>query len=205
MINYFPYDWKGPESADDAVQADRQRHADAVERRTPSSMHVAHQGLRRSSRRAAQAPISCFLIDVSGSMDAQDRLPLLKSAFRLLVDKLQARRYRLDRHLCRRCRHRADADEGVGEGTKILAAIDNLQRRGGTDGARRHQGSLQACRSSPSIKDGVNRVDAGDRRRLQCRPDRSTTSSSGLIERKRGKRRVPVGVRLRPRQSQRRR
>ena len=36
MINYFPYDWPGPDCADDAVQLDRQRHADAVERRTPS-------------------------------------------------------------------------------------------------------------------------------------------------------------------------
>ena len=32
MINYFPYDWKGPDRRRDAVQLDCQRHADAVER-----------------------------------------------------------------------------------------------------------------------------------------------------------------------------
>ena len=36
MINYFPYDWKGPDTRRDAVQLDRHRHADAVERTTPS-------------------------------------------------------------------------------------------------------------------------------------------------------------------------
>ena len=40
-----------------------------------------------------------FLIDVSGSMDMTNRLPLLKSAFRLLVNNLRAKGFCLNRGL----------------------------------------------------------------------------------------------------------
>ena len=36
MINYFPYDWKGPEPPSTPFNSTVTRHADAVERATPS-------------------------------------------------------------------------------------------------------------------------------------------------------------------------
>ena len=63
-------------------------------------MHVAIKGFDITPTEQPQANL-VFLIDVSGSMDEPDKLPLLKSAFRLLVSKLKADDTDLDRHLCR--------------------------------------------------------------------------------------------------------
>ena len=49
MINYFPYDWKGPDTRGDAVQLDHHRHADAVERQHQADA-CRDQGLRRARR-----------------------------------------------------------------------------------------------------------------------------------------------------------
>ncbi len=97
-----------------------------------------------------------FLIDVSGSMDMPNRLPLLKSAFRLLVNNLR------------------DKDSvaivayggitGVmlntisgGEKEKILKAIDELTPGGTTPGESGIKLAYSVARNH-FIKDGNNRV-----------------------------------------------
>ena len=50
-------------------------------------MHVAIKGYDIKPTEKPKANL-VFLFDVSGSMDEPDKLPLLKSAFRLLVDRL---------------------------------------------------------------------------------------------------------------------
>lgn len=97
-----------------------------------------------------------FLIDVSGSMDMTNRLPLLKSAFRLLVNNLR------------------DKDSvaivvyggvtGVmlnttsgGEKEKILKAIDELEPGGSTPGESGIKLAYSVARNH-FIKDGNNRV-----------------------------------------------
>jgi Ca-activated chloride channel family protein len=97
-----------------------------------------------------------FLVDVSGSMDMTNRLPLLKSAFRLLVNNLR------------------DKDSvaivvyggvtGVmlnttsgGEKEKILKAIDELEPGGSTPGESGIRMAYALARNH-FIKDGNNRV-----------------------------------------------
>ena len=50
-------------------------------------MHVAIKGYDVKATEKPNANL-VFLIDVSGSMDEQDQLPLLQSSFRLLVNSL---------------------------------------------------------------------------------------------------------------------
>lgn len=51
---------------------------------------MLHIGIKGYDSIAEEKPVSnlVFLIDVSGSMDSHDKLPLLKNSFRLLVNTL---------------------------------------------------------------------------------------------------------------------
>ena len=86
MINYFPYDW------DDVAG----EHPFAVTTEvTQAPWKREHRlvriGLHAQSIDTDDLPPSnlVFLLDVSGSMDYPDKLPLLKKAFTLLVDQLR--------------------------------------------------------------------------------------------------------------------
>jgi Ca-activated chloride channel homolog len=87
MINYFKYDYPEPEGRDPfsvytelAVCPWNKQHL------------LLHAGLRGKNIDKSSLPPSnlVFLIDVSGSMNYPDKLPLLKSAFGLLVNELRA-------------------------------------------------------------------------------------------------------------------
>jgi Ca-activated chloride channel family protein len=86
MINYFKYDYPEPRGehpfsvyTELAVCPWNNRH------------QLLHVGLRGKSINKSSLPASnlVFLIDVSGSMNAPNKLPLLKSAFGLLVNELR--------------------------------------------------------------------------------------------------------------------
>jgi Ca-activated chloride channel family protein len=97
-----------------------------------------------------------FLIDVSGSMDMPNRLPLLKSAFRLLVNNLRDKDsvtivvYGGVTGVMLNC-------TSGGEKEKILKVIDELEPGGNTPG---ESGIRMAYREARNhyIKDGNNRV-----------------------------------------------
>jgi len=97
-----------------------------------------------------------FLLDVSGSMNAPDKLPLLKNAFRMLVDNLDSKD---TVSIVTYAGHAGTVLEPtkVKEKATILAALDKLQSGGSTAGA---QGIKQAYALAQSNfdKDGVNRV-----------------------------------------------
>ncbi len=86
MINYFPYEW-GSVSGEHpfAVAAEVW---DAPWRPEHRLVRIA---LHAESINTEDLPASnlVFLLDVSGSMNSPDKLPLLKSAFSLLVDQLR--------------------------------------------------------------------------------------------------------------------
>lgn len=97
-----------------------------------------------------------FLIDVSGSMDMPNRLPLLKSAFRLLVNNLRDKdsvtivAYGGVTGVMLNC-------TSGGEKEKILKVIDELEAGGNTPG---ESGIRMAYREARNhfIKEGNNRV-----------------------------------------------
>jgi len=154
LVNYFPYDWKGPEAAEKPFKAT------ITVLPTPwnKGTELLHIGIKGFDMVPAEEPAAnlVFLIDVSGSMDAPDKLPLLKSAFRLLVGKLK------DTDTVSIVTYAGNAGvvlepTAAKEREKILDAIDDLQPGGSTAGA---EGIETAYRLAEKAfrKDGVNRV-----------------------------------------------
>ncbi|MER8722972.1 VWA domain-containing protein [Mesorhizobium sp. M1027] len=154
MVNYFPYDWKGPDSASTPFNSTVSVMPTPWNEHT-RLMHVAIKGFDVKPAEQPKANL-VFLIDVSGSMNEQDKLPLLQSAFRLLVNKLRPD------DTVSIVTYAGDAGTVLeptkaSEKDKILAAIDNLTSGGSTAG---EAGIRQAYRLAQKsfVKDGINRV-----------------------------------------------
>ncbi|UDF29074.1 UNVERIFIED_ORG: VWA domain-containing protein [Roseateles sp. XES5] len=154
MVNYFPYDWKGPETAEKPF------NATVTVMPTPwnKDTELLHIGIKGFDKVPAQQPSAnlVFLIDVSGSMDEADKLPLLKSAFRLLVGKLK------DTDTVSIVTYAGEAGvvlepTQAKEREKILDAIDNLQPGGSTAGAEGIETAYKLAQKAFKT-DGVNRV-----------------------------------------------
>ncbi|MBZ9890224.1 von Willebrand factor type A domain-containing protein [Mesorhizobium sp. BR1-1-3] len=154
MINYFPYDWKGPESASTPFNSTVSVMPTPWNTHT-RLMHVAIKGFDVKPTEQPKANL-VFLIDVSGSMDEPDKLPLLKSAFRLLVSKLKAD------DTISIVTYAGDAGTVLeptkaSQKDKILSAIDNLTPGGSTAGEAGIKEAYRLAQKS-FVKDGVNRV-----------------------------------------------
>lgn len=154
MVNYFPYEWKGPGSASAPFNSTVSVMPTPWNEHT-KLMHVAIKGFDVKPAEQPKANL-VFLIDVSGSMNEQDKLPLLQSAFRLLVNKLRPD------DTVSIVTYAGDAGTVLeptkaSEKDKILAAIDNLTSGGSTAG---EAGIRQAYRLAQKsfVKDGINRV-----------------------------------------------
>ncbi len=86
MINYFPYEW-----GDVAGEHPFAVAAEVWEAPWKREHRLVRIGLHAQSVDTEDLPPGnlVFLLDVSGSMDHPDKLPLLKKAFTLLVDQLR--------------------------------------------------------------------------------------------------------------------
>ena len=86
MINYFDYDYRNPNGKDPfSINTE-------VNRAPWNDEHLIVQvGLQGKKLEMDNLPASniVFLIDVSGSMSSPNKLPLLKSAFKLLANELR--------------------------------------------------------------------------------------------------------------------
>lgn len=154
MVNYFPYDWKGPDTASTPFNSTVSVMPTPWNTHT-KLMHVAIKGFDVKPVEQPKANL-VFLIDVSGSMDEPDKLPLLKSAFRLLVSKLRAD------DTISIVTYAGEAGTvlmptKVTEKDKILNAIDNLSPGGSTAGEAGIKEAYKLAQQS-FVKDGVNRV-----------------------------------------------
>ncbi|MEW6634130.1 MAG: von Willebrand factor type A domain-containing protein [Pseudomonadota bacterium] len=154
MINYFPYDWKGPDSA----AAPFNPTVTVMPTPWNQSTKLMHVAIKGFDVKAAEQPKAnlVFLIDVSGSMDEPDKLPLVKSAFRLLVNKLKPD------DTISIVTYAGEAGTAlmptkVAEKGKILDAIDTLQPGGSTAGEAGIREAYKLAQQS-FVKDGVNRV-----------------------------------------------
>ncbi|MFZ1103968.1 MAG: VWA domain-containing protein [Hyphomicrobiaceae bacterium] len=87
MINYFPYDYPLPE---DRSAPFRPTVSVLPSPWNPSNklVHIAIKGFDVPRSQHPRANL-VLLIDTSGSMAPEDRLPLLKNAFRMLIDTLR--------------------------------------------------------------------------------------------------------------------
>jgi Ca-activated chloride channel family protein len=123
LVNYFDYGYARPTSAGDAVPA-----TVAV---TPSpwsarSARSCISACRATPPRApTQPPLNLvFLVDTSGSMMGQDRLPLARKALNVLIDQLRPSGPRGDGRLCRL------GGSGAGADRRPLETEDALRPRG---------------------------------------------------------------------------
>lgn len=153
MVNYFPYDYPLP--------SDGSPFGVTTEvAATPwnPNTRLLRVGIKASERAAAElAPANLvFLVDVSGSMDRREGLPLVKSTLKLLVDQL-------------RDQDRVSLVVYAGESrvvlkptsgrdkAKIRNAIEQLTAGGSTAGASGIELAYQMAREG-FIDQGINRI-----------------------------------------------
>jgi Ca-activated chloride channel family protein len=152
LVNYFRYDYAAPESraAPFSVTTDVAR--------TPwnPNTRLLRVGLRgydlpRSSRPPANL---VFLVDVSGSMNSPDKLPLVKAALSKLAGELQAR----DRvSIVVYAGAAGLVLQPTSDRDKIRAALDSLAAGGSTAGGAGLQLAYNIARDN-KVEGGVNRV-----------------------------------------------
>jgi Ca-activated chloride channel family protein len=153
MINYFSYDYPEPTG----------KHPFSVYTEVSacpwnSSHQLLHVGLKGKSIDKDELPPSnlVFLIDVSGSMSSENKLPLLKQAFRMLVGELRPE----DRVAIVVYAGAAGLVLASTEGSEkqeILAALDKLQSGGSTAGGAGLRLAYQVAQDH-FIEGGNNRI-----------------------------------------------
>lgn len=153
MINYFSYNYKGPERGEPfGVNAE-------ISTCPWNSEHeLLRLGLQSEAIDFSDAPDSniVFLVDVSGSMRDENKLPLVKQSFSLLVDNLS------EKDTVSIVTY-ASGVSVVLEGTsgdkkdKILEALDSLQANGSTNGSGGIEEAYRVAEAN-FIKGGNNRV-----------------------------------------------
>jgi len=155
MINYFAYDYPAP--------AANSEHPFTVTTEVAAApWNPAHRvvriGLQARKLDTSTLPANnlTFLLDVSGSMEPWNRLPLVKAAMRLLVDQLRKQDrvaivvYAGDAGV--RLRPTSGADK-----TTILDAIDGLEAGGSTNGSAGLRLAYDVARQS-HLDGGNNRI-----------------------------------------------
>lgn len=87
MVNYFPYDYPSP----DIDQKPFLTQVSVVQTPWNPNTQLVHIGIQGAKPALDNRPPLnlVFLIDTSGSMQAPDKLPLLKQSFRLLLSELR--------------------------------------------------------------------------------------------------------------------
>jgi len=85
FVNYFDYNY--PEPAEGKPLSISVEYSECPWDKTDRLVHVGIRGKRPEDKGSKPSNL-VFLIDVSGSMEPADKLPLLKRAFRMLVKQL---------------------------------------------------------------------------------------------------------------------
>ena len=154
LINYFSYDDAPPEDPEVPFAV----HVETAAAPWAPEHRLVRIGLKGWAPPASERPAAnlVFLLDVSGSMNSPDKLPLLKSSMRLMVNALDERdrvaivTYAgssglvLDSTPCH-------------EKSTIMAALDRLSAGGSTNGGSGIELAYKVA-SEHFIEGGLNRV-----------------------------------------------
>jgi Ca-activated chloride channel family protein len=153
LVNYFDYDYPDPAGQDPFSITTEVSAAPWNPRHR--LVHVGLQGRRMSTERLPPSNL-VFLVDVSGSMDSPDKLPLVKESLRMLTSQLR----RQDRVAI--VLYAGDAGvalpstSGADKAT-ILRAIDAMHAGGSTNGAGGITTAYETVRRN-YVPSGNNRV-----------------------------------------------
>ncbi|WP_371366243.1 von Willebrand factor type A domain-containing protein [Pseudomonas sp. QL9] len=153
MLNYFPYSYAPP--SDDSPFGITTELAPS-----PWNPHtrLLRIGIKASERSVEQLPPAnlVFLVDVSGSMDRREGLPLVKGTLKLLVDQLRPQDkvslvvYAGDSRVV------LEPTSGKDK-AKIRAAIEQLQAGGSTAGAAGIELAYRMAQQG-FVDKGINRI-----------------------------------------------
>lgn len=153
LINYFSYDHEEPEGEEPFGVTTQISQCP-----WNTDAELLMIGLKTEDIDYSQAPPSnlVFLLDVSGSMDSYDKLPLLQESFGMLVENLT------DKDRISIVTYAADTrtvlDGARGNETKkILHALNSLEAGGGTYGSKGIE-TAYALAERNYIQGGNNRV-----------------------------------------------
>jgi Ca-activated chloride channel family protein len=152
MVNYFRYDYETPadRSRPFALSADMSRTPWNADTRL---LRIGINGYDLAKDKRPPANL-VFLVDVSGSMFSQDKLPLVKSSLAMLADRLSPQ----DRvSIVVYAGAAGIVLEPTSQPHYIKAALDCLQAGGSTAGGQGMELAYATARAH-FIKGGVNRV-----------------------------------------------
>ncbi|MBD2041797.1 VWA domain-containing protein [Microcoleus sp. FACHB-672] len=153
LINYFTYDY--PQPKNEQPFSITTEISQAPWNPTHKLVQVGLQGKRISTENLPPSNL-VFLVDVSGSMNNQNKLPLLKSALQLLVNEL-SEKDRVSIVVYAGAAGLVLPPTPGNQKDKILQAIDKLEAGGSTAGGEGIQLAYQVARNS-FLKSGNNRI-----------------------------------------------
>ena len=154
LVNYFPYDYPGPESRETPFRASVSL-LPAPWNLDARLMHIGIRGYSLATETAPRANL-VFLVDTSGSMDAPNKLPLVVNSLKLLLGTL-APEDTVAIVVYAGSAGTVLRPTPVAERGRILAALEHLDAGGSTAGAEGiRQAYLLAERHF--VEGGVNRV-----------------------------------------------
>lgn len=153
MINYFSYDYPLP----------KKQHPFSIYTEVSScpwnpDHSLIHIGLQGKKLEAKKLPPSnlVFLLDVSGSMKPDNKLPLLQKAFKLLVNELE-KNDRVSIVVYAGAAGLVLPSTSANQKETILAAIEKLHAGGSTAGGAGIKLAYRVAEEN-FIKDGNNRI-----------------------------------------------
>ncbi|HEV3004179.1 MAG TPA: VWA domain-containing protein [Pirellulales bacterium] len=153
LVNYFSYHYAAPQG--DAPFAVHTQIAGCPWRPEHRLLRIAIKG-REIDLANRPASNLVFLIDVSGSMDQPDKLPLLKSAMAMLVDQL-GENDRVAMVVYAGSSGLVLPSTSGERKAEIRLALEQLQAGGSTNGAAGIELAYQVARQN-FIRGGTNRV-----------------------------------------------
>ena len=154
LINYFSYDYPLPQ--------DKQVPFRVTTEIAPTpwnpNTHLLHIGIKGQdvAKQALPPANLVFLIDVSGSMSPAERLPMLKSALKMLAKQLRAQD-RVAMVVYAGASGVVLQPTPGNETATIVAALDRLQAGGSTNGAAGIELAYAVAKQA-YIPGGINRV-----------------------------------------------
>ncbi|WP_455510459.1 YfbK domain-containing protein [Butyricimonas paravirosa] len=153
FLNYFAYDYPAPRGNDPVSITTEVSNAPW------NTQHkLVHIGIKAKEIATENLPASnlVFLIDVSGSMDFSNKLPLLKSSLKLLVKQLRPQDRVAIVTYANQTKEVLTSTPGSDK-AKILDVIDGLYASGGTAGGDGIQRAYRVAENN-FIKGGNNRI-----------------------------------------------
>lgn len=154
MINYFPYSYEPP--AKDAAQPFSVQ-VDMAEAPWAPDHRLARVAIKgREIGMGRQQANLVFLVDVSGSMEAANKLALVKRSLRMLTEQLKETDYVSIVTYAGSTEVKLTSTPGKGKAS-IAAMIDALQSGGSTNGAAGIQLAYAEAQKH-FIQEGINRV-----------------------------------------------